>query len=180
MVLRLRRAQATIGSRDAGAAALIREFGVGAYSEARRREREASSEAIASDWSRVAMKVARLAGGLIDGVDRSPGKAAPQTDQASDDPEQSRLATQPFRIQFIGYAPGRKTLLLDELRIEASNRSAAIIAAACAAWPPKTQEQRILDLNGRQVFERRAGREPPGGWLGRLARDLPGGFLANS
>ncbi len=69
--------------------------------------------------------------------------------------------TQPFRIQFIRFSSGRATLLLDEVQIEASDASAAIIAAACAAWPPQTKELRILDRNGRQVFERKAkGRQP--------------------
>lgn len=69
--MRLGRAPATIACLDAEADALIDGFGVGAYSEARRRQREASSDAIATDWGRVAMKVARLAGGLIDLGDSS-------------------------------------------------------------------------------------------------------------
>jgi hypothetical protein len=83
MVLRLQRARATIGCPDAEAAALIHEFGVDAHSEARRRECEASSDAIARDWTRVAMKVAQLAGGLIDAVDSSVAcrAAASQTDR---------------------------------------------------------------------------------------------------
>jgi hypothetical protein len=44
---------------DAEAEALINYFGVEAYCEARRRERGASSEAIARDWGRVARAVAR-------------------------------------------------------------------------------------------------------------------------
>ena len=44
---------------DAEAEALIGYFGVEAYCEARRRERGASSEAIARDWGRVARAVAR-------------------------------------------------------------------------------------------------------------------------
>jgi hypothetical protein len=44
---------------DAEAEALIGYFGAEAYREARRRERGASSEAIARDWNRVARAVAR-------------------------------------------------------------------------------------------------------------------------
>jgi hypothetical protein len=40
--------------RDADTEALIDEFGIAAYSEARRREREASSKAIAPAWSDLA------------------------------------------------------------------------------------------------------------------------------
>lgn len=46
---------------DAEAETLISYFGVEAYCEARRREREASSEAIARDWGRIARAVARKA-----------------------------------------------------------------------------------------------------------------------
>ena len=63
MMRRLGRAPATIACPDDEAEALIEAFGVGAYSEARRREQEASSDAIAMLWGRVAMKVAQLAGG---------------------------------------------------------------------------------------------------------------------
>ena len=48
---------------DAEAEALINHFGAEAYSEARRREREASSDAIAEDWGRVALMVERKTGG---------------------------------------------------------------------------------------------------------------------
>lgn len=166
MFMRLRRAPATIGRLDAEAEALLHAFGVGAYSEARRREREASSDAIAADWSQVALKVARLAAGLIDGVG-SPTAASPPV-QASNDREPSLARTQPYRIQFVRFSPGRETSSLDEVLIEASDTSAAIIAAACARWPPQTRELRILDRTGRQVFERKAGDH------GRPTRELPG------
>jgi hypothetical protein len=164
MFMRLRPTPARIGSLDAEADALIKELGVGAYSEARRREREASCDAIARDWSHVAMKVAQLAGGLID-LDASsvPGLgASPETREAPDGREQPLpQRTEPFRIQFIRLSPLRSALLLDEVQIEASDTSAAIVAAACSAWPPQTQELRILDRDGRQVFARRAnGRQP--------------------
>jgi hypothetical protein len=44
---------------------LIRDFGQGAYHEARRREHEASSDAIAEDWALVARAVARQTGSRI-------------------------------------------------------------------------------------------------------------------
>ena len=46
------------GENRAEAEALIREFCDEAYSEALRREREANSNEIAKDWSRVALAVA--------------------------------------------------------------------------------------------------------------------------
>ncbi len=47
---------------DAKAKALIRAFGADAYSEARHRERQADNEAMAREWGRVALAVARLTG----------------------------------------------------------------------------------------------------------------------
>ena len=103
-----------------------------------------------------------------------------------DPPDQKRCVlaqTQSFRIQFIRYSPGRETLLLDEIQIEASDASEAIIAAACVAWPSQTRELRILDRDGRQVFERKANARRPqpsrGRFLGQLARSLTGRALAD-
>jgi hypothetical protein len=48
---------------DAEAEALIGYFGAKAYSEARRRELEASSDVIAEDWGRVALIVAQKTAG---------------------------------------------------------------------------------------------------------------------
>jgi hypothetical protein len=47
------------------AEALIRDLGDGAYHEARRREHEASSDAIADDWALVARAVARKTGSRV-------------------------------------------------------------------------------------------------------------------
>ena len=112
-----------------------------------------------------------MAGGLIDVADSAaPGVwDAPEPRDAPHDQERRHLAqTRPFRVQFIRFSPGRETLLLDEVQIEASDASAAIVAAACSTWPPQTKELRILDRDGRQVFERKAnGRQPSrGGLLG--------------
>jgi len=51
---------------EAEAEALIGDFGVAGYGEARRREHEASSDAIARDWESVALAVARLIAVLKD------------------------------------------------------------------------------------------------------------------
>ena len=59
------RRRGRIESVDAEAEALIRDLGAAAYSEARRREHEASSEAIAKDWRRVAVAIARSLGAQI-------------------------------------------------------------------------------------------------------------------
>ena len=51
---------------DSEAEALISDFGEAAYYEARRRQREASSDAIATDWGFVSLAVARLIGSRPD------------------------------------------------------------------------------------------------------------------
>jgi hypothetical protein len=53
----LARRRARIERADAEAEALICDFGDEAYSEARRREREASSEEIVQNWTRIALTV---------------------------------------------------------------------------------------------------------------------------
>ena len=59
----LPRKAARIGSVEAEADALIDGFGgAAAYKEARRRESESSSDAIAEDWGKVALAVARKTG----------------------------------------------------------------------------------------------------------------------
>jgi hypothetical protein len=71
----LPRQRARIEHIDAEAEALIGCFGIGAYSEARRRELEASSDAIAAGWGRVALAIARKA----EGPARMPNPAPPQS-----------------------------------------------------------------------------------------------------
>ena len=76
--------------------------------------------------------VAQLVGGLVDGA--MPSSHAAETDWRPED--FAGAPTQPFRIQFIRSPARREQLLLDEVLTEASDASVAIIAAACASWPP--------------------------------------------
>jgi hypothetical protein len=165
---------------DAEAEALIRDLGDQAYQEARRREHEASSDAIAEDWALVARAVARKTGSRVGlnlttqlemntffVLDREPGvlrEARSGPDPAEPEPKrQPKPAAvptpQPFRIQFVGAATDSGPTILREDEIRASDVSAAIIAAAIAAWPPKTVGLRILDREGHEVF----GRQKPAG-----------------
>ena len=66
-------------------------------------------------------------------------------------------ALKPFRLQFISSAPDRGPSTVTELEIQASDASAAIVAAAKIAMPPRTVGLRILDSEGREVFSRRRG-----------------------
>jgi hypothetical protein len=174
---------------DAEADALIRDLGDQAYQEARRREHEASSDAIAEDWALVARAVARKTGSRVGlnlstqlemntffVLDREPGVArearprpeaeveqAPKRQPqpaAAPTPQPAAVPTpQPFRIQFVGAATESGPTILREDEIRASDVSAAIIAAAIASWPPRTIGLRILDHEGHEVF----GRQKPAG-----------------
>jgi hypothetical protein len=159
---------------DAEADALIRDLGDRAYQEARRREHEASSDAIAEDWALVAKAIARKTGSrvglnlstqlemntffVLDREPDAPREARPRTEPEG---EPERRATtmgiptpQPFRIQFMGAGTDSRPSILREDEIRASDVSAAIIAAAIAAWPPHTTALRILDREGHEVFGR--------------------------
>jgi len=159
---------------EAEADGLIRDLGDRAYQEARRREHEASSDAIAEDWALVAKAIARKTGSRVGlnlstqlemntffVLDREPD--APRKARARPEPEAEpeRQPTtmgvptpQPFRIQFMGAGADSTPSVLREDKIRASDVSAAIIAAAIAAWPPHTIALRILDRDGHEVFGR--------------------------
>jgi hypothetical protein len=158
---------------DSEADALIRDLGDRAYQEARRREHEASSDSIADDWALIAKAIARKTGSRVGlnlstqlamntffVLDREPGvarAARPQEPELEPEfqPKQTGVPTpQPFRIQFMGAGADAMPSILREDEIRASDVSAAIIAAAIAAWPPHTIALRILDREGHEVFGR--------------------------
>jgi hypothetical protein len=157
---------------EAEADGLIRDLGDRAYQEARRREHEASSDAIAEDWALVAKAIARKTGTRVGlnlstqlamntffVLDREPGvahKPRPRPEPESErQPKAAGVPTpQPFRIQFMGAGTDSRPSVLREDEIRASDVSAAIIAAAIAAWPPHTIALRILDREGHEVFGR--------------------------
>jgi hypothetical protein len=150
--------------------------GRGAYQEARRREHEASSDATAEDWALVAKAIARKTGSRVGlnlstqlamntffVLDREPDvaqklRSRPEP-EGQGEPERHPKAAgvptpQPFRIQFMGAGTDSGPSVLREDKIRASDVSAAIIAAAIAAWPPHTIALRILDREGHEVFGR--------------------------
>jgi hypothetical protein len=136
---------ARIENTDAEAEAMIRDFGVAAYYQARRMEHEASSRAMARDWARIALTIAQKTDRRV-----SPDTARRLARRATKD----NLAVKPrrFMIQFASAAPDRGPTSLKEVAIDASDVSAAIIAAANLAWPPNTVGLRILGQEGREVF----------------------------
>jgi hypothetical protein len=157
---------------DAEAEELIREFCDDAYLEAIRRENEASSDAIAKDWSRVALAVAhklktstevdpttRIAMNALFLPDRK--RAAVRLPRGHSERRRVDEADrtpppkpQQFRIQFVCAAVDRGAPTLKEAPVEAADVSAAIVTAAKTPWPDRTIALRILDCDGREVFAR--------------------------
>ncbi len=168
---------------EAEAESLILDFGEGAYCEARRRQHEASSDPIATDWGLVALAVARQIGSrpdveplvrlamnavlVPDREDAASRRRRSRVGRAPREPrslpgsspvdELARViaaTTNPFRIQFVGSAGHIGSTTLKEVEIEVADVSAAIVAAANIAWPPRTTGSRIFDHVGREVFAR--------------------------
>ena len=163
--------RARIARIDAEAEELIREFCDNAYFEAIRRGDEASSDAIAKDWSRVALAVAhklktstavdpatRIAMNALFVTDRKPAAARMPRGQSEgprvDEPKHMSLEPPQFRIQFVCAAIDRGAPTLREAAIEAEDISAAIVIAAKTPWPDRTIALRILDRDGHEVFAR--------------------------
>jgi hypothetical protein len=150
---------------EADADALMAAFQLRAYSEARRRQREARSAGAAAHWDWVAGLVARRIGappaagpstrdaGLASARDRSPH---PYSEVDPLDELERILAArpQPFRLQFYTVANESGPAILAETEIETADASSAIRAAADADWPPRAIGLRIIDREGREIFER--------------------------
>ena len=66
------------------------------------------------------------------------------------------LAVRPqrFRLQFFGVGADLGPAVLAETEIQAADASGAIREAAGANWPPRAVGLRLLDLEGREIFER--------------------------
>ena len=162
---------------DAEADALIRDLGDRAYQEARRREHEASSDAIAEDWALVAQAIARKTGSRVGlnlstqlamntffVLDREPGAArqgpAPSGARRRSPSEPPRRTAgvptpQPFRIQFMGAATDS-----GPSHLAGRSRSAPPTCPPRSSPPrsppgrPIRSRLRILDREGHEVFGR--------------------------
>jgi hypothetical protein len=157
---------------EADADRLIASFRLRAYSEARRRQRQAQASDAGDHWGDVARLIARRTGERRDaepssrmegGVDLATGRDDLPTPRPilffEVDPldELERvLAVKPqcFRLQFFGVGVDLGPAVLTETEIQAPDASAAIRAAAEAPWPPRAVGLRVLDLEGREIFER--------------------------
>ena len=132
---------------------LVKEFGLEASAEARRRELRANSAETARDWRRVASVISRRTAKSA-AFDAPTSSALPEMGSGPDPKWVAADPPQVFRIQFVCGSNGRGFANLTEKQIEAKDAPAAIVAAAKAKWPPRTIGLRILDREGREVFAR--------------------------
>jgi hypothetical protein len=151
---------------------LIESFRVRAYAEARQRQRRAAAPEAAAHWALVANLIARR---TSEPRDQEPSTRT-ELDQNVADRAQARgvrpaigffevdpldelervlaARTQRFRLQFFGVGADLGPAVLTETEIEAADASVAIREAAATSWPPRAVGLRLLDLEGREIFER--------------------------
>jgi hypothetical protein len=151
---------------------LTASFRLRAYSEARRRQRQVGTSEAAAHWAQVANLIARRAG------ERRGDESSTRTELNANvacgggalgarppvrffevdplDELERILAARPqrFRLQFFGVGANHGPAVLTETEIQASDASGAIREAAAANWPPRAVGLRLLDLEGREIFER--------------------------
>lgn len=173
----LRRRRETAERIEAEAEAVMREYAVRAYAEARRREREAKSKVEAQNWNRVALSIAHKTGKRV-GFDTAtrmasdaifayshlePSASPAQTPISELDPldELSRLVSDDTRrgycIQFLGPGSDQTQTVLAEVEVRASDVSTAMREAAHTPWPPRAIGFRLVDHDGRAVLGRQEG-----------------------
>ena len=157
---------------EADADRLIASFRLRAYSQARRRQRQARAAEAVAHWGAVASLIARrmserrgadpstrreLDADVAGGAESLRATTPFRFFEVDPLDELERiLATNPqcFRLQFFGVGPDLGPAVLNETEIRAPDASGAIRAAADAAWPPRAVGLRVLDLEGREIFER--------------------------
>ena len=151
---------------------LIATFRVRAYPEARQRQRRAAAPEAAAHWGQVANLIARRTDGSLadepstrtelDAHAARRGRelgVRPAVGFFEVDPldELERVLAvrfQRFRLQFFGVGADHGPAVLTESEIQAADASDAIREAVTANWPPRAVGLRLLDLEGREIFER--------------------------
>jgi hypothetical protein len=156
---------------SADAERLMTTFRVRAYSEARLRQRRAAAPEAAAHWGQVANLIARRSGDRSDepstrteldarvarrsrelGV--RPAVGFFEVDPLGELERVLAVRLQRFRLQFFGLGADLESAVLAETEIEAVDASSAIREAVEARWPPRAVRLRLLDLEGREIFER--------------------------
>lgn len=156
---------------EADADALIAAFQARAYSEARRRQRQARAREAAAHWSYVAHIIAGRAGAepgsepsLRSGMDADltshwetsavrPAEPFSGVGQLEELERILSAKSQQFRLQFFAVAGDHGPTIVAETVIPAPDASSAIRAAANERWPAQAIGLRILDPEGREIFE---------------------------
>jgi hypothetical protein len=151
---------------------LIATFRVRAYSKARQRQRQAAGPEAASHWRQVANLVAQRSHGLqrdepSTGAELDAKVAARSRERGvrpvvgffEVDPldELERvLAIRPqlFRLQFFSLGADLGPTVLSETEIQVADATEAVGEAVKANWPARAIGLRLLDLEGREIFER--------------------------
>jgi hypothetical protein len=64
------------------------------------------------------------------------------------------LGSATYRLQFLGPPTERGAPVLAETTVRAANIEGAITQAGDAEWPPGATTLRLVDLDGREVYER--------------------------
>ncbi len=154
---------------EADADRLIAAFRSRAYSEARRRQRQARASDAVAHWGAVARLIERRSSEQGDPQSQS-RRGVDFAGEREDSPrpwpsrffevdpldELERLVAvkpQRFRLQFFGVA-NLGPAILTETEIQAPDASGAIRTAVETVWPPRAVGLRVLDLEGREIFER--------------------------
>ena len=155
---------------------MSRELGVEAYSEARRREREANSIAEARQYNRVALAIAgrtcnavgvgagaRMASdALLASTLETPAARprAPLRDECRIGEMRSAAAGRTFaqfRLQFLAVADDRTLMIVKEHVVHAPDAPGAIRQALQIEWPPQAIGFKLIDQDGHEVFGRQNG-----------------------
>jgi hypothetical protein len=156
---------------SADADQLIAAFRVRAYAEARQRQRRAAAPEAVAHWGLVANLIARRADGSHADESSTRTEPDPRARRGRElgvrpavhffevdplDELERVLAVRPqrFRLQFFGVGADLGPAVLAETEIQAADASSAIREAIEARWPPRAAGLRLLDLEGREIFER--------------------------
>jgi hypothetical protein len=147
---------------EADADALIAAFRVRAFSEARRRQRQARAAESAAHWSHVAKIIARRTGpqsraepSFRRAIDANRQSPSPFAEVRPLEELERILDARPhhFRLQFFSVATELGPTVVAETEIRAADATGAIREAADAVWPAQAIGLRVLDREGREIFE---------------------------
>jgi hypothetical protein len=141
---------------QADAEALIAADGDRAYREAR--DRQARAREAAAYWDRVARLIARRPDQLsAHARDAGTARLSATPAESTQVEELERiLEARPgrFRLQFLAVATERGPSILSEFEVKAGDASDAVRAAAVAEWPARAIGMRLIDRDGREIYER--------------------------